>query len=145
MHVRAALTALSAAVVAIALAGCGSAPADVSAPGPGSSGTAASTLSGVVMQTVASDPNGGTAAVGVKVGLYLQPVHSGGPIAADPPQPIATVTTGAEGTFTFTGLKAEKRYFVFPMGARGYAIGRWAVPGQQPVRLTACTDCVMPL
>ncbi len=143
MHVRAALTALSAAVVAIALAGCGSAtPAGSGTGGPGSSATPA--LSGVVMQTVASDPNGGTPAAGVKVGLYLQPVHSGGPIAADPPQPIATVTTGPGGTFTFTGLKAGKRYFVFPMGARGYAMGRWAVPGQV-VRLTACTDCVMPL
>ena len=59
---------------------------------------------------------GGTPAAGVKVGLYLQPVHSGGPIAADPPQPIATVTTGARGAFTFTGLKAGKRYFVFPIG-----------------------------
>jgi hypothetical protein len=141
MHVRAALAALSAAVVAIALAGCGSAPADVS--GPGSSGTAPA-LSGVVMQTVASDPTGGTPAAGVKVGLYLQPVHSGGPIAADPPQPIATVTTGPDGTFTFTRLKAGKRYYVFPSGARGYAMGRWAVPGQL-VHLTACTDCVMPL
>jgi hypothetical protein len=140
MHVRAVLTVLSAVVAAIALAGCGSAPADVS--GLGSSATPA--LSGVVMQTVASDPNGGTPAVGVKVGLYLQPVHSGGPIAADPPQPIATVTTGPGGAFTFTGLKAGKRYFVFPMGARGYAMGRWAVPGQQ-VHLTACTDCAMPL
>ena len=54
------------------------------------------------------------------------------------------MTTGAGGTFTFTGLKAGKRYFVFPMGARGYAMGRWAVPGQ-PVRLTACSDCAMPL
>ena len=142
MHVRAALTALSAAVVAIALAGCGSAPADVSVSGSSSGATPA--LSGVVVQTVASDPTGGTPAAGVKVGLYLQPVHSGGPIAADPPQPIATVTTGGTGAFTFTGLKAGKRYFVFPMGARGYAIGRWAVPGQL-VRLTACTDCVMPL
>jgi hypothetical protein len=140
MHVRAALTALSAAVAALALAGCGSAPADVS--GPGSSATPA--LTGVVMQTVASDPTGGTPVPGVKVGLYLQPVHSGGPIAADPPQPIATVTTDGTGRFTFTGLQAGKHYFVFPMGARGYAMGHWAVPGQS-LRLTACSDCAMPL
>jgi hypothetical protein len=142
MHVRAALTALSAAVVAIALAGCGSAPADVS--GPGSSSGATPALSGVVVQTVASDPTGGTPAAGVKVGLYLQPVHSGGPIAADPPQPIATVTTDADGAFRFTGLRSGKRYFVFALGARGYSIGHWERPGQH-VRLSTCTDCVMPL
>ena len=81
---------------------------------------------------------------GVKVGLYLQPVHAGGPIAADPPQPIATVTTDAHGAFRFTGLRPGKRYFVFAPGARGYSIGHWEQPGQH-VRLSACTDCVMPL
>jgi hypothetical protein len=81
---------------------------------------------------------------GVKVGLYLQPVHAGGPIAADPPQPIATVTTDADGAFRFTGLRPGKRYFVFALGARGYSIGHWERPGQH-VRLSTCTDCVMPL
>ncbi|HEY2788555.1 MAG TPA: SpaA isopeptide-forming pilin-related protein [Gaiellales bacterium] len=141
MHVRAALTALSAAVVAIALAGCGSAPADVSGPA-GSAPTRA--ITGVVVQTDSQHPDGGTPVTGVSVGLYLQPVHAGGPIAADPPQPIATVTTDADGAFRFTGLRPGKRYFVFASGARGYSIGHWEQPGQH-VRLSTCTDCVMPL
>ena len=141
MHVRAALTALSAAVVATALAGCGSAPADVS--GPATSG-ATLAITGIVVQTDSHHPHGGTPVAGVMVGLYLQPVHAGGPIAADPPQPIATVTTDAHGAFRFTALRPGKRYFVFASGARGYSIGHWERPGGH-VRLSACTDCVMPL
>ena len=146
MHVRAALTALSAAVVATALAGCGSAPADVSTSGSGSSAPASPTraITGIVVQTDSHHPHGGTAVAGVKVGLYLQPVHAGGPIAADPPQPIATVTTDAHGAFRFTGVRPGKRYFVFASGARGYSIGHWERPGGH-VHLSACTDCVMPL
>ncbi len=138
MHVRAALTALLAAGLAIALAGCGSAPADVSTSAP------AGAITGIVVQTDSQHPHAGTPVAGVKVGLYLQPVHAGGPIAADPPQPIATVTTDADGAFRFTGLRPGKRYFVFASGARGYSIGHWEQPGQH-VRLSTCTDCVMPL
>ena len=78
------------------------------------------------------------------VGLYLAPIHAGGPIAADPPQPIMQVQTARDGTFRFQGLKPGKRYFVFASGAKGYTIGRWARPGDD-VRLTVCPDCIMPL
>lgn len=147
MHVRAALTALLAAGVAIVIAGCGSASSGGGgASGPGSSapGSPTRAITGVVVQTDSQHPHAGTAVAGVKVGLYLQPVHAGGPIAADPPQPIATVTTDGRGAFRFAGLRPGKRYFVFAIGARGYSIGHWEHPGQR-VRLVACTDCVMPL
>ena len=147
MHVRAATTALLAAAVATVIAGCGGA-----APGGGPASDPAGptstspdrVLTGVVVQTDARHPHAGTAVPGVKVGLYLEAVHAGGPIAVDPAKPIATVTTDARGGFSFDGLRAGKRYFVFAVGARGYSTGHWALPGQR-VRLVACTDCVMPL
>jgi hypothetical protein len=141
MHVRAATTALLAAAVTVVIAGCGgAAPAGSSGGGSRSS----KTVTGVVVQTDTSHPHGGKAEIGVKVGLYLQPVHAGGPIAADPPLPIATVTTGANGSFRFTGLRAGKRYYVFALGAHGYSTGHWTVPGER-VRLVACSDCVIPM
>jgi hypothetical protein len=78
------------------------------------------------------------------VGLYLQPTHAGGPISIDPPKPIVTRVTDGHGAFRFSGLRAGKRYFVFALGAKGYTIGHWERPGQH-VRLSACSDCVMPL
>jgi hypothetical protein len=140
MHVRAATTALLAAAVGIA--GCGGA-APAGSTGGGSTSSRAA-VTGVVMQTDTRHPHGGKAEAGVKVGLYLQPVHAGGPIAADPPLPIATVTTDANGGFRFTGLRAGRRYYVFALGAHGYSTGHWTVPGER-VRLVACSDCVMPM
>jgi hypothetical protein len=141
MHVRAATAALLAAALAIVFAGCGGA---ARAGSSGGGATAAAAVTGVVVQTDTSHPLGGKAEAGVKVGLYLQPVHAGGPIAADPPQPIATVMTDAKGNFHFTGLEPGKRYYVFAVGAHGYSTGHWTVPGHA-VRLVACSDCVMPL
>jgi hypothetical protein len=141
MHALKIRAVLLAVLVAALAAGCGS------AAGGGSSGpvtTAQADITGVVMKTTSDNLKGGTAAADVKVGLYLQPVHSGGPIAADPPQPVATVRTDANGTFRFADLKPGTRYFVFALGAPGYSIGHWARPGGS-VRLVACTDCAMPL
>jgi hypothetical protein len=143
MHVRAATTVLLAAAVAIVIAGCGGAVQSGSSGG-GSKTIPAAAVTGVVVVTDSSHPHAGKAEVGVKVGLYLQPVHAGGPIAADPPQPVATVMTDAEGNFRFTGLKPGKRYYVFAVGAHGYSTGHWTVPGHA-VRLVACSDCVTPM
>ena len=142
MHVRAATTALLAAAVAVVIAGCGGAAPAGSSGGGSTSSKAA--VTGVVVQTDTSHPHGGKAEAGVKVGLYLQQIHAGGPIAVDPPLPIATVTTDANGNFRFTGLRAGKRYYVFAMGAHGYSTGHWTVPGGR-VRLVACSDCVIPM
>lgn len=146
MHVRAALTALLAVGVATAIAGCGGASPGGGTSGPGGGASTAPTraITGVVVQTDARHSHPGKAVAGVKVGLYLQAVHAGGPIAVDPARPIATVTTDGRGAFRFGGLRPGKRYFVFAVGARGYSTGRWTQPGQR-VRLVACTDCVMPL
>ena len=78
------------------------------------------------------------------IALYLQPVHAGGPIAADPPQPIRVVTTDAQGHFRFAGLHPGKRYFVFAVGAHGMTVGHWTTPGHS-VKLVACRTCAMPL
>jgi hypothetical protein len=146
MHVRAALTALVAAAATMVIAGCGGASGGTgSAPPPGSTGTTGATaIAGVFLVTDSHHPNGGTPTGGVKVGLYLRATHAGGPIAADPPRPIATTTTGADGGFRFTGLQPGRRYFVFATGANGYSTGHWTRPGGT-VRLVACTDCAMPL
>jgi hypothetical protein len=132
-------------VVAILAAGCGSSTSTSSQTFGSDTLPAAKTLTGVVV--ISSDSQTGKPGArepDVTVGLYLAPIHAGGPIAADPPKPLKQVTTDRSGAFRFTGLKAGKRYFVFASGAKGYTTGRWARPGDQ-VRLTVCTTCVMPL
>jgi hypothetical protein len=143
MHVRAVTTALLAAAVAAVIAGCGGAAPAGSSSGSTSTPSKAA-VTGVVVQADAAHPDSGKAEAGVKVGLYLRPIHAGGPIAVDPPLPIATVTTDANGGFRFGGLRPGKRYYVFAMGAHGYSTGHWTVPGER-VRLVACSDCVIPM
>jgi len=86
----------------------------------------------------------GTPQSGVRIGFYTRPISNAGPISADPPEPIATVMTDADGRFAIELPGTHPRYFVSAIDARGYAPGRWAKPGA-PVRLTACTDCAIPL
>ena len=135
---------LAAALAAVLAAGCGSASSG-SSSGGGSTQPVQGALTGVVV--ISSDSQTGKPGARepfVTVGLYLAPIHAGGPIAADPPQPVMQVKTDRDGAFRFTGLKPGKRYFVFASGAKGYTIGRWARAGES-VRLTVCTTCVMPL
>jgi hypothetical protein len=142
MHVRMLRIVSAAALVAVLAAGCGSSTSTGS--GAGSTHQTKGTLSGSVV--IASDTQTGKGArePNVTVGLYLAPIHAGGPIAADPPRPVMQVQTDRNGTFRFNGLQPGKRYFVFASGAKGYTIGRWAKAGEN-VRLTVCTTCVMPL
>ena len=141
MHVRFHATLALALVAALALPACGQASRD----GSGSSGPAAMrSITGTVVQSDTEKAQGGTTLPGVRVGLYLQPVHAGGPIAADPPQPINVVTTDGQGRFRFAGLRPGRRYFVFAVGAHGMTVGHWATPGGA-VRLVACRTCAMPL
>lgn len=131
-------------LAALALSACGQ------AAGGGSSGgstapPANGSVTGVVVGSDTTEhTQGGTALPGVKVGLYLHPVHAGGPIAADPPQPVATAKTDADGHFRFTGLPPGKRYFVFAYGAHGMTVGHWTTPGHA-LQLVVCRDCAMPL
>jgi hypothetical protein len=144
MHVRINTMPALALLVAAALSACGQAAGGDS--GGGSAAPPANgSLTGVVVGSDSTEhTQGGTALPGVKVGLYLHPVHAGGPIAADPPRPVATAKTDADGHFRFTGLHPGKRYFVFAYGAHGMTVGHWATPGHS-VQLVACRDCAMPL
>ena len=139
MHVRSKATLALALVAALALSACGQATG-----GGDSSVPARGAVTGVVVQSDTEKAQGGTTLPGVRVGLYLQPVHAGGPIAADPPQPIRVVTTDARGHFRFAGLHPGKRYFIFAVGAHGMTVGHWTTPGHS-VKLVACRTCAMPL
>jgi hypothetical protein len=143
MHIRTATMLALALVAALALPACGAATGGGS--GGGSSvAPAGRSVTGVVVQSDTEHTQGGTILPGIKVGLYLQAVHAGGPIMADPPPPIATVMTDAHGHFRFAGLRPGKRYFVFAVGAHGLTIGHWTTPGHS-VKLVSCRDCAMPL
>jgi len=145
MHVRRLRIVPAAAVAALFLAGCGSSTPGGASSGHGSTTAARGSLSGVVViQSDTQTGKPGAREPFITVGLYLAPIHSGGPIAADPPQPVKQVKTDGQGNFRFTGLKPGKRYYVFASGAKGYTIGRWATAGDH-VRLNVCTNCVMPL
>jgi hypothetical protein len=97
-------------VAALALSACGQATGGGSGGGGSSPAPATQSVTGTVVQSDTEHAQGGTLLPGVKVGLYLHAVHAGGPIAADPPQPIATVTTDGQGHFRFAGLHPGKRY-----------------------------------
>jgi hypothetical protein len=144
MHVRINITLVAVLVAALALSACGQATGGGSGGGS-SAAPATGAVTGVVVQSNSTErTQGATLLPGVRVGLYHQAVHAGGPIAADPPQPFATVKTDAQGRFRFAGLRPGKRYFVFAYGAHGMTIGRWITPGHS-VKLVACRDCAMPL
>jgi hypothetical protein len=143
MHVRSVTTFALALVAALALSACGQATGSGSGGGS-SAAPAKGAVTGVVVQSDTEHPAGGTLLPGIRVGLYLQAVHAGGPIMADPPPPITTVMTDAQGHFRFAGLRPGKRYFVFAVGAHGMTVGHWTTPGHS-VKLVACRTCAMPL
>ena len=143
MHVRSKTRLALALVAVLAMSACGQATGG----GDSSVSSTASVngaITGTVVQSDTENAQDGTTLPGVKVGLYLQPVHAGGPIAADPPQPIRVVTTDSQGHFRFAGLHPGTRYFIFAVGAHGMTVGHWRTPGGS-VRLVACRTCAMPL
>jgi hypothetical protein len=141
MHLRINITPLAVLAAVLALSACGQATGG----GDSSTSLANGSVTGTVVQSDSTEhTQGATLLPGVKVGLYHQAVHAGGPIAADPPQPFATAKTDAKGRFRFAGLRPGKRYFVFAYGAHGMTIGHWVTPGHS-VKLVACRDCAMPL
>jgi hypothetical protein len=144
MHVRPLAALLVAAVLAAgcgqAAGGAGSGGGSTTAP-PSQPGTVR--ISGALYATTSDHTGLGSPQAGVRIGIYTRPISNAGPIAVDPPDPVATVMTGADGRFA-VDLPATHRYFVSAIDARGYAPGRWAKPGV-PVKLTACTDCAIPL
>jgi hypothetical protein len=147
MHVRS-LAALLAAAAVVA-AGCGQAAGGAGSGGgstqvPPPTEPATVRIAGVLVATTSAHTGVGTPQPGVKIGIFTRPFSTAGPLMADPPSPIATVMTGPDGRFTVELPGTHPRYFVSAIDARGYAPGRWAKPGV-PVKLTACTDCAIPL
>jgi hypothetical protein len=146
MHVRT-LAALLAATAVLA-AGCGQAAGGGSGGGtsqpPPSTEPGNVRISGTLVATTSAHTGVGEPQKGIRIGFFTRPYSTAGPIAIDPPEPIATVMTDADGRFVIELPNTHPRYFVSAMNARGYAPGRWAKPGK-PVRLTACTDCAIPL
>ncbi|HSD03385.1 MAG TPA: hypothetical protein VLB81_13490 [Gaiellales bacterium] len=146
MHVRTLAALLATAALA---AGCGQAAGGGAGSGgstqpPPSTEPATVKITGILVATTSAHTGAGSPQSGVRIGIYTRPISNEGPIMADPPEPIATVMTDADGRFAFELPGTHNRYFVSAIDARGYAPGRWAKPGI-PVRLTACTDCAIPL
>ena len=101
-------------------------------------------LSGVVVGH-SSQNDHRTPLADARVGVYRRAVSSGGPILANPPQPLATATTNGAGRFTISGLPAG-RWFVLALDQAG--AGTW-VPFDPAtgavVTLVVCTDCPIPM
>ena len=143
MHVRP-LAALV-ATTAVLAAGCGQAAGGGGSsqpPPPSAPGTVR--ISGIFYATTSAHPHGGSPQGGIKIGIFTRPFSTAGQLMADPPSPIATARTDADGHFTFELSGARPRYFVSAIDAGGYAPGRWARPGAR-VRLVTCTNCPIPL
>ena len=100
MHVRP-LAALL-ATTAVLAAGCGQAAggggSSLQSPPPSQPGT--HTISGVFLATTSAHPKGGSPQGGIKIGIFTRPFSTAGPLMADPPSPIATARTDADGAFT---------------------------------------------
>jgi hypothetical protein len=146
MHVRSLAALLTAAALA---AGCGQAAGGgggggASQPPPSSTRPGTVRISGTLVATTSAHTGVGDPQAGVRIGFFTRPYSTAGPVAIDPPEPVATVKTDADGRFSIELPDTRPRYFVSAMNARGYAPGRWAKPGQA-VKLTACTDCPIPL
>jgi hypothetical protein len=143
MHVRP--LAAIVATTAVLAAGCGQAAGgDGSSQAPPPSAPPNVRISGVLYAATSAHPHRRSPQGGVMIGLFTRPFSTAGPVMADPPSPVATVRTDADGRFTLKLPGSRPRYFVSAIDARGYAPGRWARPGAN-VRLVACTDCPIPL
>jgi hypothetical protein len=144
MHVRPLAALLS--ITVVLAAGCGQAAggggSSLQSPPPSQPGNV--TISGVFLATTSAHPRGGSPQSGITIGIFTRPFSTAGPLMADPPSPIATARTHADGAFTIEVPGSRPRYFVSALDARGYAPGRWARPGEA-VRLVTCTNCPIPL
>ena len=66
---------------------------------------------------------------------------------ANPPRPVATTVTAANGTFAFDNLRPG-RYYVALVGQGHAAAGKWAAVTSArgaSVVIVSCTDCPIPL
>src|SRR6478752_8618851 len=120
---------------ALATAGCGQ------AAGSGSGTQSASTISGRVVTYESGGPPQTAPMPHVEVRAFTRAFPLG-PVMANPPLPVATATTDADGRFTLSGLR-PRRYFLVTG-----TTGRWVslpASGAPQVTLRICQDCMVPL
>lgn len=129
--------ALMIVFAALATGGCGQAAGSGSGTQPGP----ASTISGRVVTFHSGGPHQTRPLPHAEVRAFTRAFPLG-PVMADPPLPVATTITGADGRFTLSGLR-PRRYFLVTG-----TTGRWvSLPpsGMRPVTLRVCRDCMVPL
>jgi hypothetical protein len=122
---------------ALATAGCGQMAGSESGTQPG----LASTISGRVVTFRSGGPHQTAPLPHVEVRAFTRAFPLG-PVMADPPLPVATAITGADGRFTLSGLR-PRRYFLVTG-----TTGRWVslqASGTPPVTFRICRDCMVPL
>jgi hypothetical protein len=124
-------------LAALATAGCG----HMAGSGSGTQPRPSSSISGRVVTFQSSDRHLTTPLAHVKVRAFTRAFPLG-PVMADPPLPVATAITGADGRFTLSGLR-PRRYFLVTG-----TTGRWVslpASGAPLVTLRICRDCMVPL
>lgn len=124
-------------LAALATAGCG----QMAGSGSGTQPGPASTISGRVVTFRSGDADTTAPLPHVTVRAFTRAFPLG-PVMADPPLPVATAITGADGRFTLSGLR-PRRYFLVTGST-----GRWlSLPasGTSQVTLRICQDCMVPL
>jgi hypothetical protein len=125
-------------LAALATAGCGQM---AGSSGSGTQPGPSSTISGRVVTFYSGDAHTTAPLSHVKVRAFTRAFPLG-PVMADPPLPVATAITGADGRFTLSGLH-PRRYFLVTG-----TTGRWvslAEEGAPQVTLRICRDCMVPL
>lgn len=131
---------LAVGLVALLLSACGHNQQLGTPPVPGGGDVAGRLVS------QRSDGSHRAAYAGQRVGVFTQAVFPG-PIMQNPPSPIKTAVTAADGTFAFQALEPG-RYFITLVGQGQAVQGRWvSVTADRgaSVLLVVCTDCAVPL
>lgn len=122
---------------ALATAGCGQATGS----GASTQHGPASTISGRVVTFHSGGPPQTAPMPHVEVRAFTRAFPLG-PVMANPPLPVATATTGADGRFTLSGLR-PRRYFLVT-GSTGQWVSLPA-SGAPEVTLRVCGNCPVPL
>src|SRR6476660_9353425 len=122
---------------ALAKVGCGQAAGS----GSGTQPAPASTISGRVVTFHSGGPPQTAPMPHVEVRAFTRAFPLG-PVMANPPLPVATATTDADGRFMLSGLR-PRRYFLVT-GVTGHWVSLLA-SGAPQVTLRVCGNCPVPL